>query len=338
VSILSKKKKDDDISEQLNSIDDSLEEIKFNLVQLLGNAPKQETKVKLDIGPIKELVDSMAAEMAHENTLIEVLEKIESFNVPTQAGSSAVSSEVINEIKTALEDFSNRTDVQTPDISPLSEKLEGFARQETVEAIQLELMKFPGNEIIKEIREGIKKATGFDEIETITTTISNKIDDNLSKINETMQNVESRLNRLDEFVEFAATLPETFGNLQSDVRELLETDKQDLYEREEKARIEIERATDLLQTGVSLMDMQPTVEEIRKFVESSLGEKEALTKSREEILQLLKGVYEEIAKMREDIHELRAVESTLGSVKKFFDAFVAETDAYKDWEEKKEQQ
>jgi len=337
VSILSKKKKDDDINEQLNSINDSLEEIKFNLVQLLGNAPKQETKVKLDIGPIKELIDSMAAEMAHENTLIEILEKVESVNVPTQAESSGVSSEVINEIKTALEAFANRTDGQTPDISPLSEKLEGFARQETVEAIQLELMKFPGNEIIKEIREGIKKATGFDEIETITTTISNKIDDNLSKINVTMQNVESRLNRLDEFVEFAATLPETFGNLQSDVRELLETDKQDLYERDEKARIEIERATDLLQTGVSLMDMQPTVEEIRKFVESSLGEKEALTKSREELLSLLKGLYEEIAKMREDIHELRAVESTLGSVKKFFDAFVAETDAYKDWEDKKEQ-
>ena len=248
------------------------------------------------------------------------------------------SPEVINEIKTALEAFSNREDVQTPDISPLSEKMEGFARQETVEAIHLELMKFPGNEIITEIREGIKKATGFAEIETITTTISNKIDDNLSKINETMQNVESRLNRLDEFVEFAATLPATFGNLQSDVRELLETDKQDLYERDEKARIEIERATDLLQTGVSLMDMQPTVEEIRKFVESSLGEKEALSKSREELLSLLKGVYEEIAKMREDIHELRAVESTLGSVKKFFDAFVAETDAYKDWEDKEESQ
>ena len=338
MSILSKKKKDDDINEQLNSINDSLEEIKFNLVQLLGNAPKQELKAKLDIEPIKELINSMAAEMAQENTLIEILEKIESFNVPTQAESSSVSPEVINEIKTVLEAFANQTDVQTPDISPLSEKLEGFARQETVEAIQLELMKFPGNEIIKEIREGIKKATGFDEIETITTTISNKIDDNLSKINETMQNVESRLNRLDEFVEFAATLPETFGNLQSDVRELLETDKQDLYERDEKARIEIERATDLLQTGVNLMDMQPTVEEIRKFVESSLGEKEALTKSREELLSLLKGLYEEIAKMREDIHELRAVESTLGSVKKFFDSFVAETDAYKDWEDKEESQ
>jgi rubrerythrin len=298
VSILSKKKKDDDISEQLNSINDSLEQIKFNLVQLLGNAPKQEIKAKLDIEPIKELIDSMSAEMAHENTLIEILEKVESFNVPTQVESTGVSSEVINEIKTALEDFTIRTDVGTPDISPLSEKLEGFARQETVEAIQLELMKFPGNEIIKEIREGIKKATGFDEIETITTTISDKIDDNLSKINETMQNVESRLNRLDEF----------------------------------------ERSTDLLQTGVSLMDMQPTVEEIRKFVESSLGEKEALTKSREELLSLLKGLYEEIAKMREDIHELRAVESTLGSVKKFFDAFVAETDAYKNWEDKEESQ
>ena len=96
---MSKKKKDDDISEQLNSINDSLEEIKFNLVQLLGNAPKQETKVKLDTGPIKELIDSMAAEMAHENTLIEVLEKIESFGTPTQSESSGVSSEVINEIK-----------------------------------------------------------------------------------------------------------------------------------------------------------------------------------------------------------------------------------------------
>jgi hypothetical protein len=332
------KKKDDDINKKLNSINDSLEEIKFNLVQLLGSAPKQETKAKLDIGPIKELIDSMAAEMAQENTVIEILEKIEGINLPTQPESSGVSSEVINEIKVALEAFSDRTEVKMPDISSLSQKLEGLARQDTVEAMQLELMKFPGNEIIKEIREGIKKATGFDEIENITTTISNKIDENLSKINETMQNVESKLGRLDEFVEFAATLPETFGSLQSDVRELLETDKQDLYEREEKARIEIERATDLLQTGVSLMDMQPTVEEIRKFVESSLGEKEALTKSREELLSLLKGLYEEIAKMREDIHELRAVESTLGSVKKFFDAFVAETDAYKDWEEKEESQ
>ena len=105
-------------------------------------------------------------------------------------------------------------------------------------------------------------------------------------------------------------------------------------QREEKARIEIERAADLLQTGITMMDMQPTVEEIRNFVESSLGEKEALTKSREELLQLLKGLYEEISKMKEDIHELRSVESTLTSVKKFFDSFVAETEAYKDWESK----
>ena len=69
------KKKDEEINEKLNSINDSLEEIKFNLVQLLGSAPKQETKAKLDIGPIKELIDSMAAEMAQENTVIKSLKR-----------------------------------------------------------------------------------------------------------------------------------------------------------------------------------------------------------------------------------------------------------------------
>jgi hypothetical protein len=330
--------KDENIKEQLNDISDALEEIKFNLVQLLGSAPKQETKAAFDVAPIKELVDSIATEMAHENTLVEILEKIETISIPKQETSSVAATETLDEIKETLENLVNLQNVQGPDIDSFSEKLEGLARQETVEAVQLELMKYPGNEIITEIREGIKKATGFDEIENITATVSSKIDENLSTLNETLQNVESRLASLDEFGEFAATLPETFAKLQTDVRDLLEMDKQDLYAREEKARIEIERASDLLQTGVTMMDLQPTVEEIKKFMEQNIQEKEALDKSREEIIRLLKGLYEEISKMREDMHELRAVESTLSTVKKFFDAMIAETEAYKEWESKEDNQ
>jgi len=330
VSILSKKGKDADIKEQLNEINDSLEEIKFNLVQLLGNAPQQETKAKLDIEPMKELIDSMASEVAQENTLIEILEKIENIGTLKPETTQTSYTETLDEIKETLQNLTNSQGVQKPDIGSFSQKLEGLARQETVEAVQLELMKFPGNEIIKEIREGIKKATGFEEVEKIAAAV----DENLSKLDETLNAMDTRLARLDEFGEFTASLPGILEKLQNDIKFLLEIDRDDLMQREEKARIEIERAADLLQTGITMMDMQPTVEEIRNFVESSLGEKEALTKSREELLQLLKGLYEEISKMKEDIHELRSVESTLTSVKKFFDSFVAETEAYKDWESK----
>jgi len=330
VSILSKKGKDADIKEQLNEINDSLEEIKFNLVQLLGNAPQQETKAKLDIEPMKELIDSMASEVAQENTLIEILEKIENIGTLKPETTQTSYTETLDEIKETLQNLTNSQGVQKPDIGSFSQKLEGLARQETVEAVQLELMKFPGNEIIKEIREGIKKATGFEEVEKIAAAV----DENLSKLDETLNAMDTRLARLDEFGEFTASLPGILEKLQNDIKFLLEIDRDDLMQREEKARIEIERAADLLQTGITMMDMQPTVEEIRNFVESSLGEKEALTKSREELLQLLKGLYEEISKMKEDIHKLRSVESTLTSVKKFFDSFVAETEAYKDWESK----
>jgi len=330
VSILSKKGKDADIKEQLNEINDSLEEIKFNMVQLLGNAPQQETKAKLDIEPMKELIDSMASEVAQENTLIEILEKIENIGTLKPETTQTSYTETLDEIKETLQNLTNSQGVQKPDIGSFSQKLEGLARQETVEAVQLELMKFPGNEIIKEIREGIKKATGFEEVEKIAAAV----DENLSKLDETLNAMDTRLARLDEFGEFTASLPGILEKLQNDIKFLLEIDRDDLMQREEKARIEIERAADLLQTGITMMDMQPTVEEIRNFVESSLGEKEALTKSREELLQLLKGLYEEISKMKEDIHELRSVESTLTSVKKFFDSFVAETEAYKDWESK----
>lgn len=330
MSILSKKGKDADIKEQLNEINDSLEEIKFNLVQLLGNAPQQETKAKLDIEPMKELIDSMASEVAQENTLIEILEKIENIGTLKPETTQTSYTETLDEIKETLQNLTNSQGVQKPDIGSFSQKLEGLARQETVEAVQLELMKFPGNEIIKEIREGIKKATGFEEVEKIAAAV----DENLSKLDETLNAMDTRLARLDEFGEFTASLPGILEKLQNDIKFLLEIDRDDLMQREEKARIEIERAADLLQTGITMMDMQPTVEEIRNFVESSLGEKEALTKSREELLQLLKGLYEEISKMKEDIHELRSVESTLTSVKKFFDSFVAETEAYKDWESK----
>lgn len=328
MSILSKKGKDDDIKEQLNEINDSLEEIKFNLVQLLGSSPKQETKAKFDITPIRGLIDSIAAEMAQENTVIEILEKIEKVGLPKHETSSAPSTETMEEIKETLQALANRSDVQTPDTSSISEKLEGLSG--TIERIFATLDKYPGQEIITEIREGIKKATGFEEVEKIAATV----DDNLAKLNETLQEMDSRLSRLDEFGEFTASLPEILEQLQNDIRLLLEIDRDDQMHREEKARIEIERAADLLQTGVAMMDMQPTVEEIRSFVAESIQEKEALVKSREEILQLLKGVYEEIAKMKEDIHELRAVESTLNTVKKFFDAMIAETDAYKEWESK----
>ncbi len=330
MSILSKKGKDADIKEQLNEINDSLEEIKFNLVQLLGNAPQQETKAKLDIEPMKELIDSMASEVAQENTLIEILEKIENIGTLKPETTQTSYTETLDEIKETLQNLTNSQGVQKPDIGSFSQKLEGLARQETVEAVQLELMKFPGNEIIKEIREGIKKATGFEEVEKIAAAV----DENLSKLDETLNAMDTRLARLDEFGEFTASLPGILEKLQNDIKFLLEIDRDDLMQREEKARIEIERAADLLQTGITMMDMQPTVEEIRNFVESSLGEKEALTKSREELLQLLKGLYEEISKMKEDIHKLRSVESTLTSVKKFFDSFVAETEAYKDWESK----
>lgn len=330
MSILSKKGKDADIKEQLNEINDSLEEIKFNLVQLLGNAPQQETKAKFDIEPMKELIDSMASEVAQENTLIEILEKIENIGTLKPETTQISYTETLDEIKETLQNLTNSQGVQKPDIGSFSQKLEGLARQETVEAVQLELMKFPGNEIIKEIREGIKKATGFEEVEKIAAAV----DENLSKLDETLNAMDTRLARLDEFGEFTASLPGILEKLQNDIKFLLEIDRDDLMQREEKARIEIERAADLLQTGITMMDMQPTVEEIRNFVESSLGEKEALTKSREELLQLLKGLYEEISKMKEDIHELRSVESTLTSVKKFFDSFVAETEAYKDWESK----
>lgn len=330
MSILSKKGKDADIKEQLNEINDSLEEIKFNMVQLLGNAPQQETKAKLDIEPMKELIDSMASEVAQENTLIEILEKIENIGTLKPETTQTSYTETLDEIKETLQNLTNSQGVQKPDIGSFSQKLEGLARQETVEAVQLELMKFPGNEIIKEIREGIKKATGFEEVEKIAAAV----DENLSKLDETLNAMDTRLARLDEFGEFTASLPGILEKLQNDIKFLLEIDRDDLMQREEKARIEIERAADLLQTGITMMDMQPTVEEIRNFVESSLGEKEALTKSREELLQLLKGLYEEISKMKEDIHELRSVESTLTSVKKFFDSFVAETEAYKDWESK----
>lgn len=330
MSILSKKGKDADIKEQLNEINDSLEEIKFNMVQLLGNAPQQETKAKLDIEPMKELIDSMASEVAQENTLIEILEKIENIGTLKPETTQTSYTETLDEIKETLQNLTNSQGVQKPDIGSFSQKLEGLARQETVEAVQLELMKFPGNEIIKEIREGIKKATGFEEVEKIAAAV----DENLSKLDETLNAMDTRLARLDEFGEFTASLPGILEKLQNDIKFLLEIDRDDLMQREEKARIEIERAADLLQTGITMMDMQPTVEEIRNFVESSLGEKEALTKSREELLQLLKGLYEEISEMKEDIHELRSVESTLTSVKKFFDSFVAETEAYKDWESK----
>ncbi|MFX1518826.1 MAG: hypothetical protein ACFFCD_02730 [Promethearchaeota archaeon] len=328
------KDKDESIKEQLTEISDSLEEIKFNLVQLLGSAPQQETKTKFDVAPIKELIDSMATEIAQENTLLEILEKIENISKPKQEKPTVASTEALDEIKETLQNLANLQSVQRPDVSSFSEKLEGLARQETVEAVQLELMKYPGNEIITEIREGIKKATGFDEIENIAATVSTKLDENLVKVNETLQNMDSRLAALDDFGKFTASLPEIFEKLQTDVRIMLDLEKDDLYAREEKARIEIERASDLLQTGVTIMDLQPTVEEIKSFMEKSIQEKEALDKGREETIRLLKSLYEELAKMREDIHELRTVEATLSTVKKFFDSMIAETEAYKEWESK----
>ena len=57
------------------------------------------------------LNDLHQLKIAQENTVIEILEKIESFNAPTQAESAGVSSEVINDIKMALEAFSDRTEV-----------------------------------------------------------------------------------------------------------------------------------------------------------------------------------------------------------------------------------